>query len=76
MILKKFLGPLDKLEAEIFYIHKIIKIVIIFKNKNLVFATFQIILPSFEYYNNIQQLAIIDFVSNFYKNYFLKKKYY
>ena len=40
MILKVFLGLTELLKAQIFYIYKVIKIIIIYKDKYLIFATF------------------------------------
>lgn len=52
------------------------EVVIVTKDKNFVFVTFQIILSSFEYFNNSQELLIMDLIFNLYKNYLYKKKGY
>ena len=40
MVIKKLLGLINLIKAQIFYINKLIKVVIIYKNKNLIFVTF------------------------------------
>ena len=43
------------------------------KNKNLVFATFQIMPPCFEVLNNAQKLTIKSFLPCFSKNHFTQE---
>ena len=52
MVLKKFLGSINLLEAQILYIHKIMKVIVIYKDENLILAAFQVMAPSLEYFNN------------------------
>ena len=40
IILKELLGLTNLSKAQIFYIHEIIKVVIIYEDKNFMFATF------------------------------------
>ena len=74
MVLRKFLGPTDLFRAQTFCIHKITKIVVICKDKYLVFATFEIVMLCFESFDNSQKLTVMVLVQNFYKNYFPKKR--
>ena len=52
MILKKLLGPTDLSRAQTFYIYKATKVVIVYKNKYLILATFQIVMPCLKDFEN------------------------
>ena len=52
MILKKLLNLINLSKAQIFYIYEITKVIIIYKNENLVFLAIQVIKPNFKYFNN------------------------
>ena len=52
MILKELLGLENLSKAQALYINKEIEIIIIYKNKNLIFIFFQVIAPSLECFNN------------------------
>lgn len=39
------------------------------EDKELVFVTFQIVIPSYEGFNDSQKLTVMSFISSFYKNY-------
>lgn len=47
---------------------------VICKNKDFIFAIFKILLPHLKGLNNSGNLIIISLITNFHKNYFLKKK--
>ena len=47
----------------------------IYKNKNFIFIAFQIIISSFDYFNNNKKFAIMTFLLYYYKNHFFKKNY-
>ena len=70
------LGPKKPVWSLGFFVHKVAKVVIICKNKNFLFTTFEIISSCFKNLGNNQKLIVINFISNFYKNYFPKKKGY
>lgn len=74
MILKKFLSPFNLVEAQIFCIHKLTKIIITDNNKNLECAIFQVVVPSFKSFSNSQKILIITLVSSLYKDYLFQKK--
>lgn len=74
MILEEFLDLTNLSKASNFYIHNIAEVVMICENKNFVFATFQIMLPCLESFDNSKKLAIMSFMLSFYENYFSKKK--
>ena len=59
VVLRELLGLVDLTKAQVFYIHKLTEIIMISKAKNLVFAVFQVVLPSLKGLNNDQELWII-----------------
>ena len=52
MILRELLGPTDLLEAQTLCIHEITEVIVVRKDKNLMLTAFQVVAPSFEYFNN------------------------
>ncbi len=65
--MKKLLG---------FCIHELIYVVIVCKDKEFVFAAFQVVVLSLKCLNNGQELLIVSLVQSFCKNHFSKKKGY
>lgn len=59
-----------------FYIHELIEVIIVNKDKNLVFAPLQVVAPSFPSLDNSPKLLIMGLIMSFDKDYFLRKKYY
>lgn len=47
VVLRKFLGPADLKKTRAFSTHKLVEIIIISEDENLVFTVFQIVAPSF-----------------------------
>ena len=76
MVLREFLGLADLTRAQVFYIYKLTKIIIISKNEHLIFVAFQLIALSLKDFNNSQQLLIISLVLSLNRDHFLKKKSY
>ena len=54
VIPEQFLSPVNLFWAMAFYIYEALKVIMVYKHKNFMFATFEIVLPSFEYLNNCQ----------------------
>lgn len=52
LIIKALLGLLNLTRAQVLYIHKLIKVIVIHKNKNLIFVAFQIVALSLKCHNN------------------------
>ena len=52
VVSRKLLGATDLVRAQAFCIHELTKIIIVSKDKDLVFAAFQVVAPSFESLNN------------------------
>ena len=72
-MIKKLLSLLNLFIAEIFCNYKLIEIIIVDKNKNFEFIVFKIISTGFKSLNNYQKFIVLSLISNFCKNYFLKK---
>lgn len=72
-MIKKLLSLLNLFIAEIFCNYKLIEIIIVDKNKNFEFIVFKIISTGFKSLNNDQKFIVSSLISNFCKNYFLKK---
>lgn len=60
-------------KAQTLYIHKLIKDIIVSKNKNLIFVAFQVVTPSLKGFNNRQELSVMNFVPNLSKNHFSRE---
>lgn len=50
--MREFLGPTDLTKARLFISIKLTDVVIVDKDKNLMFANFKVVLPGFEGFNN------------------------
>ena len=63
MVTRKLLGPLDLMKAQVLYIHESTEVVMVRKDKDLIFAAFQVVAPSFKSFNNGQELLIVGLVA-------------
>ena len=52
VVLRELLGPADLKRAQAFYIYELMEVIIVNKDKNLVFAAFQVEALSLESLNN------------------------
>lgn len=52
LVMTELLSPTDLLRAQTFCIHKLIKVIVVGEYKDLSTTTFQLILSSFEDFNN------------------------
>lgn len=76
MIPGEFYGPKNLFGAQTLSVYKMTKIIIIGKDKDLVFIVLYVVTPSFEDFNNSQEFLIVSLVPSFGGDYFLKKKGY
>ena len=76
MVLEELLGTADLSRAQALCIHKATKIVVVCEDEHFMLATFQIVTPYFEGFDNSQKLAVVSFVSNLCRNHFSRKKCY
>ena len=72
----KFLGLTDLSRAQAFCIHKTTEVIMVYKNKNLMLAAFQVVAPCLEGFNNSQKLTVVGFVPSLCRNHFPKKESY
>lgn len=54
IVFKKLLGSADLTKAQAFHIHELTKVIMGSKNNNLVFAAFQVMVPSHKSFINSQ----------------------
>ena len=52
VVLGELLDLTDLLRAQVFCIYETTEVIMIHKNENLIFATFQVIAPGFKCFNN------------------------
>lgn len=62
VVSRKFLGPINLVKVQTFCIYKLTNVIIVDKDKNLVFATFQLVAPSLESFNNSHKFLIMGFI--------------
>ena len=70
------MGPADLARAQAFRIHKLMKVIMVNEDKDLVFAVFQVVAPSLKGFNDSQELLIIGLVLRLSGNHFSKEKGY
>ncbi len=56
VVLKKILGLMNLIRAQTFYIHQLSEIIMVSKDKDLIFAALQVKTLSFQGFNNSQDL--------------------
>ena len=76
MITKELLGLLDLIKAQAFCIHESTQVVVVCKNKKLLFVPLQVVAPSCKGFNNSQKLLVMSLVAGLDKNDFLREKSY
>ena len=76
MVLKEFLGLANLAKAQIFYIHKLMGVFMINKDKDLIFIAFQIMTSSLQGFNNRHKFLIMNLVPNLGVDHLLREKSY
>ena len=76
MISRKLLGPVDLSGAQVLRIHKIIEVIMVRKDENLMLSAFQIVTLGLEGFNDGQKLTVVDLVSCFRWNHLPRKEGY
>ncbi len=74
IVSRELLGLVDLTRVQAFYIYQSTEVVIVINDKNLVFATLQVMAPSLESLNDGWELLIVNLILNFCKDHFLRKK--
>ena len=62
VVLRKLLGPKDLAKVQAFCIYESTKVIMVSKDKDLVFATFQVVAPNLKGFNNSQKFWILGLV--------------
>ncbi len=76
VVSRKLLVLADLMRAQVFHIHELTEVIMVNKDKDLVFATFQIVALSLKGFNNSQELLIVSFVLSLNGDHLLKEKGY
>ena len=76
IVLKELLGPMDLSGAQTLCIHEMTKVIVVHKNKELIFTAFQVVAPYLEGFDNSQKLTVVGLVLCFCWNYFPWKERY
>ena len=76
VVLKELLGPANLPGAQALRIHETTEVIMVRKDKNLMFTTFQVVAPSLECPNNGLKLAVVGLVSSLCRNHFPRKERY
>lgn len=71
---RKFLGPSNLPQTQVFCIYELAEIVRVSENKNFKFAAVFVVMPSLEVLNYAQEFLVVSFVLSFYRNHFPKKQ--
>ncbi len=72
----QFLSPSDLPRAQVFCSHEALGVVVIFKHEDFILAAFEVVLPSFNGFNNCQQFTIVSLIPSLSKNHLSGKKSY
>ena len=76
VISRELLSLANLTRSHILDIYKLTMIIIINKDKDLIFIAFQVVALSFKGFKNIQKFFIINVIPNLCNDYFLKEKVY
>ncbi len=76
VVSKELLGPAHLTRAQAFHIHELTEVIMVSKDEDLVFAAFQVVAPSFEGFNNSQELLIVSLVPSLSGDHLWREKGY
>ncbi len=76
VISNEFLGSADLTRAQTFCIYELTEVIMVNKDKNHIFAVFQVVAPSLKSLNDSQELLIMSLISSLNKDHLLKEKDY
>ncbi len=74
--LRELFGPADLKKAQAFCIYELTEVIIVSKDKDLVFAAFKVVAPSLKGFNDSQELLIVSLVPSLSGKYLLREKGY
>ncbi len=73
---RELLGLADLTRAQSFCIHESTEVIMVSKNKDLVFTALQVVVPSLKGFNNSQEFLIVSLVSSLSRDHLLREKGY
>ncbi len=76
VVSRELLSLADLTRAQVFHIHKSTEVIMVSKDKDLVFAAFQVEAPSHKGFNDSQKLLIMSLVPSLSRDYLLREKGY
>ncbi len=76
VVLRELLGPADLMKAQVLRIHESTDVIMVSKDKDLVFAAFQVVVPTLKDFNNSRELLIIGFIPSPSGDYLSREKGY
>ena len=65
VIMRELLGPTNLFGAQALHIHELTEVIMVRKDKNLMFAAFQIVTSRLKGFDNSQKLTVVGLVSYF-----------
>ena len=76
MILRELLGLAHLSRAQILCIHKTTEVIVVYNDKNLMLAAFQVVLPGLESLDDSQKLAVVGLIACLRWDHFPRKERY
>ncbi len=76
VVSRELLGPTDLTRAQAFHIQKSTEVIMVSKDKDLLFAALQVVAPSLKGFNNSQELLIVGFVPSLSGDHLSREKGY
>ena len=74
VVSKEVLRPTDLTRAQAFCIHESTKVIVVSRDKDLVFAVFEVVATSFKSFNNSQELLIVSLIPSLSVDKLLREK--
>ncbi len=75
-VLRELLGLADLMRAQTFRIHESTEVIMVSKDKDFIFAAFQVVAPSLKGFNNSQKLLIVSLVPSLSRDHLSREKGY
>ncbi len=76
VVLRELLGPADLAKARTLHIHELTEVVIISKDKDLMFTAFQVVASSLKIFKNSQEFMIVSLVPSLSGDHFSREEGY
>ncbi len=76
VVSRELLGPADLTRAQAFRIHESTEVIMVSKDEDLIFATFQVVAPSLKGFNDSQELLIVSLVPSLSEDHLSREKGY